>query len=88
MFMYPIDATKKSKFINKIYVILQLHYILKKLIMKDVEIIYRPKYLCNDKALLEDAIQHAVNYCQNKNNYLIKNFVILLCNSICKLQRN
>ena len=45
--------------------------------------IQRPKNLCNDKALLEDAIQHAVNYCQKKNNFKIKNFIILLCNSIC-----
>ena len=32
---------------------------------------------------MEDAIQHAVNYCQKKNNFKIKNFIILLCNSIC-----
>ena len=83
MFMYPIHAAKKSKFINKIYVSSDSNYILKKAHNEGCEIIYRPKYLCNDKALLEDAIQHAVNYCQNKNNYLIKNFVILLCNSIC-----
>ena len=43
----------------------------------------KTKNLCNDKALLEDAIQHAVNYCQKKNNFKIKNFIILLCNSIC-----
>ena len=72
MFMYPIDAAKKSKFINKIYVSSDSNYILKKAHNEGCEIIYRPKYLCNDKALLEDAIQHAVNYCQNKNNYLIK----------------
>jgi CMP-N-acetylneuraminic acid synthetase len=83
MFMYPIEAAKKSKFIEKIYVSSDSNYILKKASNKGCEKITRPKYLCNDKALLEDAIQHAVNYCQNKNNHKIKNFVILLCNSIC-----
>ena len=40
--------------------------------------------MCNDKALLEEAIQLApVNYCQNLDQNKIKNFVILLCNSIC-----
>ena len=35
------------------------------------------------KRLLEEAIQHAVNHCQNLNNNKISNFIILLCNSIC-----
>ena len=39
--------------------------------------------MCNDKALLEDAIQHAANFCQRDNENKIKNFIILLCNSIC-----
>ena len=83
MFMYPIDAAKKVKEINKIYVSSDSNHILTEAEKKGCIPIYRPKYLCNDKALLEDAIQHAVNYCQNKNNNLIENFIILLCNSIC-----
>tara|TARA_B100001996_G_C18625525_1_gene579599 strand:- start:104 stop:835 length:732 start_codon:yes stop_codon:yes gene_type:complete len=83
MFMYPLDAAKKVNEIDKIYVSSDSKYILAQAKKKRCIPIKRPKYLCNDKALLEDAIQHAVTYCQNANNNKIKNFVILLCNSIC-----
>ncbi len=66
MFMYPIDAAKKVKEIDKIYVSSDSNHILKESQKKGCIPINRPKYLCNDKALLEDAIQHAVNYCQKK----------------------
>ena len=79
MFMYP-DAAKKVKEIDKIYVSSDSNHILKESQKKGCIPINRPKYLCNDKALLEDAIQHAVNYCQKKNNHLVENFIILLCN--------
>ena len=83
MFMYPIDAAKKVKQIKKIYVSSDSEYILSQSKRKGCIPIKRPKYLCNDKALLEEAIQHAVNHCQKLNQNEIKNFVILLCNSIC-----
>ena len=66
MFMYPLEAAKKTKMIDKIYVSSDSSYILKKAESKGCEKILRPKRLCDDKALLEDAIQHAVNYCQKK----------------------
>ena len=65
MFMYPIDAAKKVKQIEKIYVSSDSEYILSQSKRKGCIPIKRPKYLCNDKALLEEAIQHAVNHCQN-----------------------
>ncbi len=83
MFMYPIDAVKQVKEIHKIYVSSDSKFILNESKKKGCIPINRPKYLCNDKALLEDAIQHAINYCQKENNSKIKNFIILLCNSIC-----
>ncbi len=83
MFMYPIDAAKKVAGIDKIYVSSDSKYILCKAKKKGCIPINRPKHLCNDKALLEDAIQHAVNYCQAIHGDKIKNFIILLCNSIC-----
>jgi CMP-N-acetylneuraminic acid synthetase len=83
MFMYPIHAAKKVKEIDKIYVSSDSKKILSAAQKKKCIPIQRPKNLCNDKALLEDAIQHAVNYCQKQNNFKIKNFIILLCNSIC-----
>ena len=83
MFMYPLDAAKKAKSINKIYVSSDSKFILNKAQKKGCSPIVRPSNLCSDKALLEDAIQHAVNFCQKENNNKIKNFVILLCNLIC-----
>ena len=53
---------------------------------KECKVIKRPKNLCTDDALLEDAIQHAVNVCI-KDNKNIKNYIILLCNSICLLNK-
>lgn len=83
MFMYPLSAAKKVKQIDKIYVSSDSGYILKQAKKNGCTPINRPKHLCNDKALLEEAIQHAVNYCQNIHNDKISNFIILLCNSIC-----
>ena len=72
MFMYPIDAAKKVGAIDKIYVSSDSKYILNKAKKKGCISINRPKNLCNDKALLEDAIQHAVNYCQAIHRNKIK----------------
>ena len=83
MFEYPIDAAKKVKEIHRIYVSSDSSYILAKAKKRGCVPINRPKHLCNDKALLEDAIQHAVNYCQTIHQNKIENFIILLCNSIC-----
>ena len=83
MFMYPLEAAKKVKLIDKIYVSSDSQFILAEEKKKKCFPIRRPKFLCSDKALLEDAIQHAVNYCQTENKNKIDNFIILLCNSIC-----
>ena len=83
MFMYPLSAAKKVREIRKIYVSSDSKYILDQAEKNGCIPINRPKHLCNDKALLEEAIQHAVNHCQNLNNNKISNFIILLCNSIC-----
>ena len=66
---------QKKKNINKIYVSSDSKYILKQSKSKGCIPINRPKYLCNDKALLEDAIQHAVTFCQKENHNKIENFV-------------
>ena len=81
-FRYPLEAALKSKFINKIYVSTDSNEIINYSKRKNCEIINRPQKLCTDRALLEDAIQHAVNYCL-KENKKVENIVILLCNSIC-----
>ena len=79
MYAYPIDAAKKIKKIKKIYVSSDSDVILKGSLKRGCQIIKRPKYLCTDKALLEDTIQHAVNYCQkvNNNKFICTVFIIL-----------
>jgi len=81
-FSYPLEAALNSKFIDKTYVSTDSSKIINFCKKKNCGIIERPKRLCTDNALLEDAIQHAVNYCYNENKK-VKNFIILLCNSIC-----
>ena len=79
IFMYPIHAAKGKR--NRKNLRQRLKNSLK--LKRKMYTNSKTKKSCNDKALLEDAIQHAVNYCQKKNNFKIKNFIILLCNSIC-----
>ena len=82
MFSYPIDAAKKVKSISDIFVSSDSKMILNYGKRKGCHVINRPKYLCTDKALLSDAIQHAATHCF-KIYEKIDNFVILLCNSVC-----
>ena len=86
-FRYPLDAALKCKHIDLIYVSTDSEKIAKECEKKECKVIKRPKNLCTDDALLEDAIQHAVNVCI-KDNKNIKNFVILLCNSVCVLNKD
>tara|TARA_B100000579_G_C22717780_1_gene797814 strand:- start:120 stop:848 length:729 start_codon:yes stop_codon:yes gene_type:complete len=82
MFLHVIDEAKKVKNIKSIYVSTDSKYILSKAEQRGCNLIRRPKFLSSDKALLSDAIYHAVKICKKKEND-IKNFLILLCNSIC-----
>lgn len=82
MFLYPVEAAKKVKEINKIYVSSDSDYILDETKKRGCEIIKRPKSLCTAEALLEDAIRHAVKIILKKHKN-VSNIIILLCNSIC-----
>lgn len=79
---YPISAAIKSKIFDKIYVSTDSNFIKKFSLKKKCSIIDRPKYLSTDKALLSDAIYHAVKHCSMKYQN-IKMFAIFLCNSVC-----
>jgi CMP-N-acetylneuraminic acid synthetase len=81
MFSYVIDEVKKVKNIKSIYVSTDSEFIISKA-KKNCKIIERPSFLSNDKALLSDAIYHAVEI-SKKREGKIDNFLILLCNSIC-----
>ena len=79
---YPIDAALKSKKIDKVFISSDSKLINKIGKDKGCEILFRPKNLATDQALLSDAIFFSINKIKriHKN---IKNVIILLCNSIC-----
>ena len=79
---YPINAAISSKIFDKIYVSTDSAFIKTFSQKKKCLIINRPKYLCTDKALLSDAIDHGVKYCKKKYKK-IEMFAIFLCNSVC-----
>ena len=87
MYSYPIDAAKKVSNIDEIFVSSDNQTILQYGKKKGCHVIKRPKYLCTDKSLLSDAIQHAVSHCFSIYEK-IDNFVILLCNSVCFLPKD
>ena len=87
MYSYPIDAAKKVSNIDEIFVSSDNQTILQYGKKRGCHIIKRPKYLCTDKSLLSDAIQHAVSHCFSIYEK-IDNFVILLCNSVCFLPKD
>jgi CMP-N-acetylneuraminic acid synthetase len=82
MFSHVIDEVKKVKSIKDIYVSTDSNFIISKAKKKNCKIIQRPDFLTSDKALLSDAIYHAVEI-SKKREGKIDNFLILLCNSIC-----
>jgi len=79
---YPIEAAKKAKTIDQIFVSSDSDFILNYAKKRNCRIINRPSFLATDKALLSDAIFHAVKICESKINK-INNYIILLCNSVC-----
>ena len=82
MCSHVIDEVKKVKKIKNVYVSTDSEFIISEAKKKNCQIIKRPSFLSTDKALLSDAIYHAVKICKKKEGH-IDNFLILLCNSIC-----
>ena len=60
MFLHVVEEAKKSRKFSKIYVSSDSKKILGESKKRGCEIINRPKYLCSNKALLSDAIFHAI----------------------------
>jgi CMP-N-acetylneuraminic acid synthetase len=79
---YPIEAAKKAKKVDQIFVSSDSKFILNYAKKKKCNIIKRPSFLATDKALLSDAIFHAVKICEKKIRK-VNNYIILLCNSVC-----
>lgn len=65
---YPIIQAQKSKHISEIYVSTDDDDIKKVAIQYGASIINRPKELCQDNSLDVDAMKHAVEYLNDKND--------------------
>jgi len=77
---YPLMACLKSKYINKMYVSTDSDEIANIADQYRCEYIKRPTELCDDTALLQDAIVHAYNVIKVQNNDL-KYLIITMCNA-------
>ena len=74
---YSIESAKKSKFIDRIVVSTDNKNIMRVSKNFGAEIIMRPKNISGDKAKVEDAILHALNYLKIKKKY-IPDYIVLL----------
>ena len=74
---YSIESAKKSKFIDKIVVTTDNKNIMRVSKNFGAEIIMRPKNISGDKAKVEDAILHALDYLKHKKKY-IPDYLVLL----------
>jgi len=81
---YPLIASKKSNYINRIFVSTDCPKISKISLKYAATLIKRPKYLSTDKALGEDVFEHGykmIKKITNKNDKEIELLVLLFANS-------
>ena len=81
-YQYPILASKNSNYITKTFVSTDHEEIIKGAKKMDANIIERPKSLCTDNALFEDALVHGYETALKRINFKPKYVVILMCNAI------
>ncbi len=74
---YTIEAVKKSKFINKIYVSTDGKKISNIAKSYGAKVIKRPKSLSGNIIMPDDAVTHAIKYLENENLFNFKNVVFL-----------
>ena len=73
---WPIQAAKKSKYVDKIIVSTDDEKIKKVALHQGAEVPFlRPKDLANDESKSADVIEHAINFLQESNNF---DYIILL----------
>lgn len=77
---YPLIACSNSKYIDKLYVSTDSDEIADVGLGYNCTYIKRPDELCNDKALLQDAIVHAYHEIKKENSDL-KYLIITMCNA-------
>ena len=81
-FHYPILASKGSNYVNQTFVSTDHEKIIDGAKNMAVNIIKRPKHLCTDDALFEDALVHAYYESKNLIDYQPKYVVVLMCNAV------
>ena len=81
-FYYPILAALNSKYVDAIFVSTDDEEIMGAVKKFNLGIINRPRYLCTDKALFEDALVHAYKEVKKRINKIPKYIVVLMCNAV------
>ena len=81
-FMYPFEAAKKSKYVDKIFFSTDHPEIIKFAKKNKIDFITRPKKFNTDKALFEDALFYSYDKISKKIGYDINYVVVLMCNAI------
>ena len=81
-FNYSFAAAKESKYIDKIFVSSDHTEILKSANKEGFITINRPKELCTDSALFEDALVHAYYEAKKVTMHKPSYVVVLMCNSV------
>jgi hypothetical protein len=78
---YPINAAKKSRAVDRIYLSTDDERLMELARENDVEVIERPAYLCTGEALGEDAYVHGYNEICKRLVARPKFIVLLFCNA-------
>lgn len=81
-YSYSFSAAKNSRYIDQTFVSSDHNIILDNAQKEGFSIIRRPKNLCTDEALFEDALVHAYYKIKEIINCKPKYIVILMCNSV------
>jgi CMP-N-acetylneuraminic acid synthetase len=79
---YPILAALNSKYIEKMYISSDDERIFQRAISYGFERIDRPKKLCTDEALFEDALEHAYFEVKKRMGNAPEIIVALMCNAV------
>ena len=74
---YSIEAAKKSKFVENVFVTTDGKYIAKAARQYGAKVIFRPKQISKHTSQIEDAILHAIKYIENTYKEKFDNIVLL-----------
>jgi len=74
---YSIEAAKKSKFVENVFVTTDGKYIAKVARQYGAKVIFRPKQISKHTSQIEDAILHAIKYIENTYKEKFDNIVLL-----------